>query len=173
MTTQVFDNALSAYTVLIIAIEALDDSGQRETALKLIEEWYARGKNSTVEETTVRSAHEVILRLPVVAPKFEPAKKPSDRRMFETIAKAWTTWAMGADPRTLLQSIPKPSEYGGAIHMMALEPWGAAIKALFEKDADEALRLFRRSMELGSQCETETNDVVQWTYVASFFHRGT
>jgi len=56
---------------------------------------------------------------------------------------------------------------------MALEPWGRAITALSEDNQDEAVRWFRRSIEFGAQNNIETSDAIQWSYVASIFHRGT
>lgn len=163
----------AAHQVLVTALDSLEGAVEKTLALQLIAEWYDRGQQGTVEEQIIYGAHARILGRTVILPKFEPSKKPADRRMFEVIAKAWLTWATGGDPTPLLNARPKPSEYGGAIHMMALEPWAAATKALHERNGEEARRFFRRSVELGSQYDTETNEVVKWAYVASFFHEDT
>lgn len=171
----IIGDALTAHTVLITTLDSLEDSTQRPTALKLVEQWYARGKKTTVAEQVIRAAQAKILGRPILAVSVKSdAKKSVDVRVFEAFAQAWTLWAAGEDPTSHLSPSKADDEYGGAIHLMALEPWGEAIRELHSGSAEEARRLFRRSMELGSQCGTETNNVVQWTYAASFFdHRGT
>lgn len=165
--------AVLAHTVLITTLDSLTDPTQRDTALRLVREWYDRNLNASIEEQTIRGAQAKILGECFTLPMFTPAKKPADRAMFETLSKAWLTWAAGTNPEELLVSVAKPAEFGGAIHLMALEPWGFGIRALAKKDVEEARRFFHRSIELGTQYATETNDVVKWTYAASFFHLGT
>ncbi len=167
-------------TVLRTALDSLDNPDQRDEAQRLINEWHASSrsewKGEPIEERVVFAAHAKILGSTVTLAKFEPVKKPVDRSLYERTALAWLTWAAGMGPSALLQALPKANEFGGAIHVMALEPWARATKALHEQDFEEARRLFRRSIELGTQYGTETNEVVQWAYVASFFHephRGT
>jgi hypothetical protein len=167
-----FRETVLARTVLITTLDSLEDVEQRETALKLVREWYDISKCESVGDTVVKGAQARILGERVSLPVFEPTKKPADRLAFEVLAKAWLTWAAGGDPKIILKANPKPSEYGGAIHLMTLEPWGDAIKSLAENDAGEAQRFFRRSIELGRQCETESNDIIKWAYAASFFHLG-
>jgi len=165
-----FHEKLAAHTVLLTTLDSMEGNAERTVALRLIEESYARGHQRTIEEQVIYGAQAKILGLPVIQPTFVPSKKPADRRMFEIVAKAWLMWAAGLDPKALLHTIPKPSEYGGAIHMMAIEPWASATEALFGQDNEEARRLFRRSVEIGTQYDTETNEVVKWAYAASFFH---
>jgi hypothetical protein len=165
-------------TVLRTALDSIENPSRRAEALGLISEWHKEASPvlETVEELVVYGAHERILGKKVTPPKFEPVKKPSDRSLYERIALAWLTWASGHSPTLLLRTLPKASEYGGAIHVMALEPWAQATKALHERNFEEARRFFRRSIELGTQYSTESLKTVEWAYVASFFHeahRGT
>lgn len=166
---------LAAHTVLVTTLESLDDPEHRSTALKLVREVFdLSGGTVLVEDVVARGAQALILGEPVTAPGFKPVKNPADRRMFEVLASAWLIWAAGGDPLPYVANASKPNtEYGGAIHLMALEPWGRAIAALAEGNREEALRQFRRSIEFGSQYDIETSDTIQWTYAASFFHRGT
>jgi hypothetical protein len=165
---------LATHTVLITVLESLDDPEQRRTALKLVREVYdLSGGTVLVEDAVVRGAQAKILGEPVSTPGFKPVKNPHDRRAFEVLATAWLVWASGGDPLPFVANVPKPLEYGGALHLMALEPWGRAIAALSAGDTEEALRQYKRSIEFGAQYDIETSDVIQWTYAASFFHRGT
>jgi len=167
---------LATHTVLLTVLDSLEDPDQRPVALNLVREVYEATGGGTavlVEDVVARGAQAKILGKPVAVLGFKPVKKPADRRMFETLATAWLVWASGGDPLPFVASIPKPGEYGGALHLMALEPWGKAITALAEGHIEEAVRQFRRSIEFGAQYDIETGDAIQWTYAASFFHRGT
>ncbi len=165
---------LASHTVLVTALDSLEDPSLRADALHLTRESYDLGvKGRTVEDMVTRCAQAKMLGEPFKIPKFNPAKNPVDRRTFETLATAWMVWAGGGDPGPFVDSVPKPDEYGGALHLMALEPWGKAILALGENNEDEAVRWFRRSVEFGAQYDIETSDAIQWSYVASVFHRGT
>jgi hypothetical protein len=155
-------------------LDALSDPSQRSTALKLVRESYDRGpRKANVEEILIRGAQAKILGEPVKSGGFVPVKGPADRVTFEGMALAWLTWAQGADPVPVLDSLREPNEYGGAIHLMALEHWGRAIRALEREDGEDIERCFRRSIELGAQYGLETADAIQWSYAASVFHRGT
>ena len=96
---------------------------------------------------------------------------------FEVVGKAWIAWATGVgtdEAKKALVELPAPQgpqPEGGALSLMAMQPWAAAVSALFHDDFDEARRMFRRATELSSQCGTETNSAVQWTYAASYFGR--
>lgn len=147
----------------------VSDPESRQRALTLTETLYRR-KVSTVEGVTVRVAQAMVLGLPIEAPSFEPVRKPADRRTFELLAKGWVDWASGQDPTPSLQACPKPAEFGGALHLMVLDPWRMAIQALQEQDLEEARRMFRRSVELSSQYGTASGNTIRWTYFASFFH---
>lgn len=166
--------ALASHTVLVTALDSLEDMSVREDALRLIRESYDRGPTGhTVEDMVIRCAQAKILGEPFHIPKFKLAKNPIDRRTFETLATAWMVWATEGDPEPFVATVSKPAEYGGALHLMTLQPWGRAIQALGENNREEAIRWFRRSIELGTQYGIETSDAVQWAYVASVFHRGT
>jgi len=100
-----------------------------------------------------------------------------DGQVFTTIGQAWIAWATGVgreEALVALTGIPVPEgpqPEGGALHLMALQPWAAAVNALFHDDFDEAQRWFRRATELASQVGSETNTAVQWTYAATYFGR--
>lgn len=166
---------LATHTVLVTALESLEDPSQRDVVLKLTREVYqlGGGGNVLVEDDLARGAQAKILGEPIEAPRFKPVKHPHDRRTFEILAAGWLIWAAGGDPLPYVASVTKADEYGGALHRMALEPWGQAIKALAASNLEEAQRFFRRSVEFASQYDIETSDAIQWTYAASFFHRGT
>lgn len=168
------EGVLASHTVLVTALDSLEDSSLREETLRLTRENYLlRGAPTTVEDIVVRCAQAKILELPLKAPSIQPVKNPADRRTFELLATAWLEWVEGGDPSPFIDNVPKPTEYGGALHLMALEPWGRAIQALSEKNWDEAIRWFKRSIEFGAQYDIETSEAIQWSYVASVFHRGT
>jgi hypothetical protein len=167
-------SALVAHTVLVTALDAVENPAGRETALELIRESYDLGlRDKSIEQRLIRGAQAKILGERVWEDNFIPAAKPTDRATFEMMAKAWLVWASGGDPMPVLNNVLKSNEYGGALHLMALEPWGRAIKALKLEEWPEAARGFRRSMELGAQYGFESSDAISWSYVASFFHRGT
>lgn len=99
-------------------------------------------------------------------------RKGPGREFFSYVAYAWGCWATGdvANARVWLKMADRlPEASGEALHMMALNPWKSAVEALVEGNQDEAMRLYRRAMEIGSQVGTPTNTAIQWTYAASFF----
>lgn len=164
---------LASHTVLVTALDSLDDFSLRGDALRLIRESYDSRTGHTVEDLVTHCAQAKVLGESYRIPQFVPAKNPVDRRTFETLATAWMVWATGGNPGPFVDNVPKPDEYGGALHLMALEPWGKAIQALGDNQIDEAVRWFKRSVEFGAQYDIETSDAIQWSYVASIFHRGT
>lgn len=95
--------------------------------------------------------------------------------VFTTTAQAWIAWATEQNRASSFEKlrtlpIPRgPLPEGGALHLMALQPWAQAVHTLLENNPDEARRWFRRATELSSQCGTETNSAVQWSYAASYF----
>jgi len=118
----------------------------------------------------IRLAHQQVLGLPLTAAKLS-VEGPSVARRFTYLAQAWMAWINGEDPLISLEAAPKkPEEFGGALQWMSLDPWEQAIRALVDQNTVEAKRFFRRSIQLGTQCQTDGNHAIRWTYVASFFH---
>lgn len=106
-------------------------------------------------------------------PELEAGREAASR-LFVRTARAWMLWAVGEqeEARKVLTTTicePGPGPDGGEIHLMALGPWCRGVGALLGGNREEARRFFRRSMELGSQLGTETNNAIQWAYVATFF----
>jgi len=165
-------NALSA------ALDAVDGKASRELAVELTGRALDGYGGRDLGGSVIRYAMEHITGRPhTQRPKVKPFGKSLDKRTFEATAIAWLRWASqesdGLD--ALRQSQEDGESYqpqGSALHLMALRPWHLAVRALLLGDRGEAKRLFRRSTELGSQCGTESNPVVQWTYVATFFYTG-
>lgn len=174
---------LKAYTAMTTALDSLKVGSLKDTATRLacqqlsnkdaLATPYDKLFGESIEAAVVRGAMHHMRNEPVELPTFEPVRQPTDRNVFETIAKAWLMWAADQDPHPLLQTIAKPTRYGGAIHLMALEPWGQAIHSLAAGDYEKSERLFQRSIGLSSQYGTPSEWAVNWTYAASFFHRGT
>ncbi len=135
---------------------------------------------TTVEDRIIQSAMSLILSQEVKLPEFHPTAEPPEQQLFEIVAHAWMIWAAGEPSSETLADLSlafadlaqlAPSMKGGALHLMALQPWRLAVEALLREDNSEAVRQFHRSSELGSQFGTETNPAIQWTYAASFFPR--
>jgi len=103
-------------------------------------------------------------------------KREVDWAFFDVIAMAWIAWAIGAQPEEPLVELRKMTLLviettegtGGALHLMALHPWVAAVTALLENNLEEARRQYHRATEIGAQLGTETNPAIQWTYAATF-----
>ena len=145
--------------------------GDREETLTLVRAALPMEKPSSVEDLVTQAAMRVILGQPVEPPTFEPAKRPSDRHLFEVTSRGWLVWASQGDRKETLrglQALSVPSGKG-ALHLMALRPWKAAVEALLREEPLESRMLFWRASEMGAQFGTESNPVVQWTYAASFF----
>jgi hypothetical protein len=158
---------------LTLALTYLDqpELDLRTAALTEVDRLFKRMKSNSLEDITMRCAQARILNVPFTLPRLEVIQAPTVRKRFGILATAWMEWAAGKSPHDLLESAPKSStEFGGALQWMSLDPWAAAIAALGNEDVSEARRLFRRSVQLGTQCQTESNPVVQWAYAASFFH---
>jgi hypothetical protein len=121
----------------------------------------------------IHSAMSHIAEMPFCA-TFQPGDT-TEQWVFEVIARAWCAWAGDtgrAESLKALKDLPVPTgplPEGGALHLMAMQPWAQAVHALLEADPVEARRWFRRATELSSQCGTETNSAVQWSYAASYF----
>lgn len=112
-----------------------------------------------------------------------PGNSPDiDRQVFEKTAGAWMAWAFQSErgramalaelKKLVLIVIETTEGAGGAIHLMALHPWIAAITALLENNHEEARRQYHRATEIGAQLGTETNPAIQWTYAATFIKVG-
>ncbi len=102
-------------------------------------------------------------------------EKTATAKLFLRGAHAWALWAAGRiqEAQIKLSASEVPSRQGGdEIHLMALGPWYCGVEALLRGDLLEARRYFRRSMEVGSQFGTETNNAIQWSYAATFFVPG-
>lgn len=125
-------------------------------------------------ESLVRSfAMMKLLGEPLSPPELE-AGEGAASRLFVRTARAWMLWAVGRldEAKIALKTTvcePSPREGGGEIHLMAIGPWCVGVSALLRDDPEEARRFFRRSVEVGSQLGTETNNAIQWALVATFF----
>ena len=116
-------------------------------------------------------AYEPILRIPDPDVDIEG-------HVFGTIAEAWVWWDRGVDrelahTRLRKLGVPRatPRQEGGAIHLLAMQPWAKAVDALLRDDHEEAKRQFHRATELGSQNGTPSSQAVQWTFAASYLGR--
>jgi hypothetical protein len=162
---------------LSAVLACVEGRGDREEAKRLTEEALQGHEGGSLEAILTRYAMERIVgRSHAPLPEVELEKEPFERHLFETTALAWLLWL------TRVQQLDQAQEglrqlledggyqpQGGALHLMALRPWQLAVEALLTGDPQEARRLFRRATEIGSQCGTETNPAVQWTYGATFF----
>lgn len=160
---------------LMAVLGCVEGGGGCTDAAQLVEQALDGHGGDNLEAAVTRFAMERVVGCahgPL--PDVEPEPIPFERHLFETVALAWMRWATGTaldEARADLRSLRKDEGYqpqGGALHLMALRPWQFAVEALIRDDRQEAQRLFRRATELGSQCGTETNPVVQWTYAATF-----
>lgn len=112
-----------------------------------------------------------------------PVDKPWERRCFETIGRAWATWARDpSDPQaaamiaqlraeqTSRESVEgsEAQRRASAVHLMALYFWAAAVEKLAQGDPAEAKRFWKRAIDVGSSHGTPSHPAVQWTYAASF-----
>ena len=157
---------------LSLALTYLDRPGLelRNEVLSEADRLYHRSRGGAVEDVTIRCALAKILGVSFITPRVEVVEAPTVRKRFGVLATAWMEWAAGLSPLKVLQKAPAHAlEFGGALQWMSLDPWQAAIEALAVDNTDEARRLFRRSVQLGTQCQTESNPVVQWAYAATFF----
>ena len=158
---------------LSLALTYLERPGNdlRSEVLTEVRKLFQRSRGSSIEDITIRCALARILNEPFTTPKVEVVQSPTVRKRFGVLASAWIEWSAGHNPLALLSTAPAhAAEFGGALQWMSLDPWQAAIEALASNNTDEARRLFRRSVQLGTQCQTESNPVVQWAYAATFFH---
>ena len=162
---------------LSAALAYVEQRGNREEAVRRVEQALRGHEGSDLAAVVVRYAMERILdREHDGPPTVETSASPLERHIFETVALAWLRWTTGQDTKVAQEELRGLQEedggfqpQGGALHLMSLRPWQFAVQALLAEDPEEARRLFRRSGELGSQCGTETNPVVQWTYAATFW----
>jgi hypothetical protein len=131
---------------------------------------------NSAEERLIFRAMAKILDMPVALSSKLPAKAPWERRVFESVAHAWVCWANDPNSEIPLEEIPKlrsaqrgTCKQAGAVHLLALYFWAAAVEALAKSDRAEARRLWRRAIEIGSSFGTPSNAAVLWSYAASFF----
>lgn len=136
---------------------------------------HARPTDSAEERIIFRSMAK-ILDMPAALSSKSPAKAPWERRAFETVANAWICWANDPSSEVPLEEIPKlrsaqrgTCKQAGAVHLLAIYFWAAAVEALAKSDRAEARRLWRRAIEIGSSFGTPSNAAILWSYAATFF----
>jgi hypothetical protein len=167
---RIFDEAAALSAVL----QCVEGQGDPAEAISLVEK-VAVPKPTDNAGRLVQAAMAFVLQKPV-STELAPGDG-LDESIFEAIGRAWIAWATstGQDQaQKALATIPAPrgpQPEGGALHLMAMQPWAQAVSALLQDDLAEARRFFRRATELSSQCGTETNSAIQWTYAASYFGR--
>jgi hypothetical protein len=109
---------------------------------------------------------------PVAFPEDLVAEKTVTAQLFLQSSRTWALWAAGKiqEAQAMYSGLGTLAHREGhQIHLMALGPWCYGVEALIHGEVLEARRFFRRSMELGSQFGTDTNNAIQWAYVATFF----
>lgn len=147
------------------------------TSLDFVRRTYSSLESSSAEEWLMIAAMAKILAKDIPEPDFAPMSGPADQHVFVSCANAWGRWA-GGYPDLATKALKAGASNdlhagrGRALHLMALASFRGAVEALISDDLVEAQRLFRRSIEMGSQMGTETNPVIQWVFVASFFKHG-
>jgi hypothetical protein len=163
---------LAEAKALTAALKLAEGTGSTALVHQLVAE-ALDGHNPTDSPTElVNAAMRHILGRPIPTSSETEGGSLEDN-IFGVIARAWVAWATGLDrerAHEALRKIPIPKgplKEGGALHLMAMQPWAQAVDALLQNDLDEARRMFRRATELSSQCGTVTNAAVQWTYAAS------
>ena len=174
--TPYIEQAIAEANALSAALAFVEGRGSRDEAAKLTEKALRGHVAEGLEGVVVRHAMEhVVGRAHEALPVVKPNGKSLEGRIFEATSLAWLRWINGEDLQSsheALQLLQEEGEscqpQGGALHLMALRPWQFAMRALLSGDREEAKRLFRRAVELGSQCGTESSPVVQWTYAATF-----
>jgi ATP/maltotriose-dependent transcriptional regulator MalT len=147
--------------------------GEGSRALPLVRDAWEGCRPEDIEGWLSHAAMARILGEPVNLPTFH--QKEQDEALFVITARAWLLWVSGRldEARDILQRVADPTtREGRETHLMALGPWYQAVQALLGGDREEAMRFFRRSMEVGSQLGTETNEAIQWAFAASFFVHG-
>jgi len=158
---------------LSAALLCAEGKGDREDVLRRIEEVLPGLDTADNPSLLTQAAMCHIARRPLQV-TLHPGDS-TEQWVFEVIARGWVAWAtkLGREEaRKALRKIPAPKgprQEGGALHLMAMQPWASAVDALLQHDRDEARRFFRRATELASQCGLETNPAIQWTYAASYF----
>lgn len=166
-------SAAITHVALMLAFDSLNNPLNKPAAVQAVLEAHttAHQYQDTVEDEAVRAAQAIILGLEVDPPAFEPVQTPGDRRQFQTLARAWIRWA--ANPETAgIFPQSKSQELGSAVHSLVLDQWELALRALFVRDLTEAEKFWARALQLGEQYATESHQVIQWTFVSTFFQRG-
>lgn len=171
------EQAITEAKALSAALAFVEGQGPREEAVGLTEKALHGHDGKNLHGIVTRYAMEHIVgRSHNTSVVVKPNGKSLERRIFETTSLAWLRWISQEGAESSLEALRLLQEegescqpQGGALHLMALRPWQLAVRALISGDREEAKRLFRRATELGSQCGTESNPVVQWTYAATFF----
>lgn len=158
-------------------MRVIDGSGDAELAHTLVEAAIAeRAESSRLAEEVVLAAMHRIVGKPVWLPLSAARQTPWENHVTDTLALAWAAWAAGQHEAAtrelehLHERMPKGGDESGAVHLMSLHYWGDAIEQLVSGNIPAAHRLFKRSLDLGSQFGTESHTTVSWTYAATFFN---
>jgi hypothetical protein len=93
-----------------------------------------------------------------------PEKFPQSSLFVETSRK-WLSWVTGT---SIPEAPPFQEDSNGAIQNLALTYWSNAVESLLKRSS-QAQCLFRRATEFSSSYGVSFNQVIQWTYAASFF----
>jgi hypothetical protein len=162
------------------AIEAIESPAQGREAREIVRA-LPRGDGATLPDLTMRRAIAWITGEPfdeTVQGELGWDGNPWEAACYEACLLAWNAWADGEvdDAARRLQAMRRDqasqeSADGrtGAIHLLSLYFWLGALDRLAHGDRDEAQRLWRRAMGVGSQYGTESVPLIRWTFAASFF----
>ena len=170
-------NLLVEMDALHTLLRMVDQGGSSDEALALTQQAFGQllPANSAEERVISRAMAKILAQPTTVSPK-SPVKAPRERHVFESVARAWICWADDPPSEVPLQEIPRlraqkrgACKQTGAIHLLALYFWAAAVEALAKGERAEAHRLWQRAIELGSSVGTPSNAAILWSYAASFF----
>ena len=118
---------------------------------------------------------------PFVVPAPHVTEETWTRFATRAVLNAWTLWAAGKPEKALdsvadfyvrQQDVGGPGHErtrAGGVNLMTLYYWSKAIESLARGDRSEALRIWRRALEVAVRHGTNSSVLIQWTYVASFF----
>lgn len=173
-----FRHFMAEADALDTALEAIENPARIREAREALKA-LPRGESGNLPEMIVRRAIAKLLGEPFHegVPTLHWEGVSWEGACYEAGLLAWLSWADGEvdDAARRIQTV-RDSQRSleacdgrpGAIHLLSLYLWLGAIDRLAHGDREEAKRLWRRAMDVGSQYGTESHPAIRWTYAASF-----
>ena len=165
-------SALETASIAITTGIGLEDA--RRAVATVARDWPTTDLASAVILKAMRGVtHDT---LPVDLPRGPPPETLA-QDVYHSTARAWNHWADGRGDLALktIAALDRRrsrgmSAMGPALELLALGWWAEAVSTLAKGSTEDALRLWKKCLEVGGSLGMEALPVIQWTHLATLYH---